>query len=66
MKKRVRIMLTVLGLVMATTSLVHAEDYPVIPVLVQGQTLGQALVIKGRAMVPIRDLENLRLLGNEV
>lgn len=58
MKKRT-IMLTVLGLVMATTSLVHAEDYPVIPVLVQGQTLGQALVIKGRAMVPIRDLENL-------
>ena len=59
MKKRTRIMLTVLGLVMATTSLVHAEDYPSIPVLVQGQTLGQALVIKGRAMVPIRDLENL-------
>ena len=59
MKKRTRIMLTVLGLVMATTSLVHAEDYPNIPVLVQGQTLGQALVIKGRAMVPIRDLENL-------
>ena len=58
MKKRT-IMLTVLGLVMATTSLVHAEDYPNIPVLVQGQTLGQALVIKGRAMVPIRDLENL-------
>ena len=58
MKKRT-IMLTVLGLVMATTSLVHAEDYPSIPVLVQGQTLGQALVIKGRAMVPIRDLENL-------
>lgn len=58
MKKRT-IMLTVLGLIMATTSLVHAEDYPSIPVLVQGQTLGQALVIKGRAMVPIRDLENL-------
>lgn len=58
MKKRT-IMLTVLGLVMATTSLIHAEDYPNIPVLVQGQTLGQALVIKGRAMVPIRDLENL-------
>ena len=58
MKKRT-IMLTVLGLVMATTSLVHAEDYPSIPVLVQGQTLGQALVIQGRAMVPIRDLENL-------
>ena len=58
MKKRT-IMLTVLGLVMATTSLVHAEDYPVIPVLVQGQTLGQALVIKGRAMVSTRDLENL-------
>ena len=58
MKKRT-IMLTVLGLVMATTSLVHAEDYPNIPVLVQGQTLGQALVIQGRAMVPIRDLENL-------
>ena len=58
MKKRT-IMLTVLGLMMATTSLVHAEEYPSIPVLVQGQTLGQALVIKGRAMVPIRDLENL-------
>ena len=58
MKKRT-IMLTVLGLVMATTNLVHAEDYPSIPVLVQGQTLGQALVIKGRAMVPTRDLENL-------
>lgn len=58
MKKRT-IMATVLSLVMATTSLVHAEDYPNIPVLVQGQTLGQALVIKGRAMVPIRDLENL-------
>ena len=58
MKKRT-IMLTVLGLVMATTSLVHAEDYPSIPVLVQGQTLGQALVIQGRAMVSTRDLENL-------
>ena len=58
MKKRT-IVLTVLGLMMATTSLIHAEDYPSIPVLVQGQTLGQALVIKGRAMVPIRDLENL-------
>ena len=58
MKKRT-IVLTVLGLMMATTSLVHAEDYPSIPVLVQGQTLGQALVIQGRAMVSTRDLENL-------
>ena len=58
MKKRT-IVLTVLGLMMATTSLVHAEDYPSIPVLVQGQTLGQALVIKGRAMVSTHDLENL-------
>ncbi len=59
MKKRT-IMATVLSLVMATTGLTYADEaYPTIPVLVQGQTLGQALVIKGRAMVPIRDLENL-------
>mgnify|MGYP000847254626 CR=1 FL=1 len=59
MKKRT-IMATVLSLVMATTGLAYADEaYPSIPVLVQGQTLGQALVIKGRAMVPIRDLENL-------
>lgn len=55
-----KIMATVLSLVMATTGLTYADEaYPTIPVLVQGQTLGQALVIKGRAMVPIRDLENL-------
>ena len=62
MKKRVRIMLTVLGLVMATTGLTYADEAypnPTIPVLVQGQTLGQALVIKGRAMVSLRDLEHL-------
>ena len=60
MKKRTRIMLTVLSLVMATTGLTYADEaYPTIPVLVQGQTLGQALVIQGRAMVSTRDLENL-------
>ena len=61
MKKRT-IMLTVLSLVMATTGLTYADEAypnPTIPVLVQGQTLGQALVIKGRAMVSTRDLENL-------
>ncbi len=59
MKKRT-IMATVLSLVMATTGLTYADEaYPTIPVLVQGQTLGQALVIKGRAMVSLRDLEHL-------